>query len=78
MTKNELMEMARDNGVLHWAKVNVDSEAFSTSLQYMANAILERAAVECEEFGFNEDRPFDYGARIRALKVDNQAKKGQA
>lgn len=45
MTKNELMEMARECGYSA-----ADAMMFnSPKAQQLANAILERAAVECEE-----------------------------
>lgn len=49
ITKDELMQMAEGSGVFHCAsKFGFHSDAFNTSLEYLSNAILERAAAECD------------------------------
>jgi len=65
------MEMARVAGLLFNEESGPEAAhaIHHDRLQRFFNAILERAAVECEEFGHNEDRPYDYGYRIRSLKL---------
>lgn len=69
MTKNELMEMARKVGVINMVKLNsatVYKEIPGECLSEFANAILERAAVECEQS--EAYRGSVFAQRIRALK----------
>lgn len=70
ITRDELMQMMIRHGFKRapviWHHMSVDQDGVIA----LVNDVLERAAVECEEFGFSEDRPRDYGVRIRALKIN--------
>lgn len=85
MTKNELMEMVEDKALCisaGYIEIGIDE------LAEFANAILERAAVECHQGVARMSSDIDGVAfyiatgqcanAIRALKIGNQAQKGQA
>lgn len=70
ITRDELMQMARQSGGAPLIEGSNTLLFSPLDIEKLYNAILEGAAVECEEFGFSEDRPRDYGVRIRALKIN--------
>lgn len=70
MTKDDLMQMAREAGGAPLVE-GTNTLLFSPiDVERFANAILERAAVECESTpDWVETRGYEQASKIRALKI---------
>lgn len=73
MTKNELLEMAREVGLLFNEESGTEAAhaIHHERLQSFCNAILERAAVECDWVPSMDRKNEECAKAVRAMKIDN-------